>query len=88
MKNMPTIQSLRQNGYKVRVIHRNHMAADHEFVNTERLANDSNPNVTEITVTTPDRVTTVSGIAYRANGDQYNRRVGNAIALGRALIQL
>lgn len=89
MKNKPiTIQSLRQSGYKVRVIHRYWEKADSEYVNTDRLADDGNPNVTQIEVTTPDGATTVAGFAYRAKGDQHHRKLGNLIALNRALSQL
>lgn len=88
MKSQYTIQSLRQSGYKVRVIHRFTEPSDGEYVNVERLALDNSPNVTQIDVTTPDGATTVSGFAYRAKGDQYHRKIGNLIALNRAMMQL
>jgi hypothetical protein len=86
--NTETIQSLRQKGYKVRVIHRMAKNADNEFINVDRLAKDSNPNVTEIEVTTPDKTVSVFGFSYRAKGDQYHRKLGNLIALNRAMATL
>lgn len=86
MKNtIETIQSLRQKGYKVRVIHRQDEKSDNEEVNVARLAQDGNPNITEIDVTTPDKSITVTGVSYRAKGDFYHRKLGNRIALQRAL---
>ena len=86
MKN-PTIESLRKSGYKDRVIHRFWCGKDREQVNTNLLADDGRYDVTQIDITTPDG-RDASGYAYRAKGDQYNRKIGNAIALGRALKQL
>lgn len=82
-----TVQSLRQSGYKVRVFHRMANNADGEYVNLERLADDGSPNVTEIEVTSPDRTKSVFGFSYRAKGDQYHRKLGNVIALNRAMNQ-
>ena len=84
-----TIANLRRSGYKVRVIHRNwNDEIDYRNVFYSSLAKDENPNVTQIDVTTPDRSATVSGFAYRCKGDQYNRKLGNTIALNRAIKQL
>ena len=89
MKNNPhTVQNLRQNGYKVRVIHRMANSTDGEFVNLDRLANDGNPNLTEIEVTTPDKTKSSFGFSYRVKGDQYYRKLGNLIALNRAMSTL
>lgn len=80
-----TVQSLRQNNNKVRVIHR--------FFNTdidEKIPNislDGQFNVTQIDVTSIDGKD-ATGISYRAVGDQYDRKKGNMIALGRAVKQL
>ena len=82
-----TVQSLRQSGFKVRVIHRLSNNTDCEYVNIERLANDGSPNVTEIEVTTPDKTKSCFGFAYRAKGDQYHRKLGNTIALNRVMAQ-
>lgn len=86
MKN-PTIESLRKSGYKVRVIHRGWNGLDRERINTDLLSKAGPPEVTQIDITTPDGQD-VSGYAYRAKGDQHNRKLGNTIALGRALKQL
>jgi hypothetical protein len=83
--NTQTIENLRKTGFKVRVLHRNLSNEDLQKVNLERIAMDSNPNVTEIHVTDVKQCKTSIGIAYRAKGDRYNRKIGNAVALGRAL---
>lgn len=83
--NKYTVQSLRQSGNKVRVIHRFYDATkDHEFFNPQNLSNDGQPNVTQIDVTMADGKE-ASGFSYRCKGDQYHRKLGNDIALGRAM---
>lgn len=85
-----TIQSLRQSGYKVRVLHSitNELADNHPLHSTNVwLADDGNPNTTVIEITSPSGKN-ATGISYRADGDFYDRKKGNAIALGRALKQL
>lgn len=82
-----TIQQLRQSGYKVRVLHRDWIGLDRERVDISRLARDKNPCVTQIDVTSPDGKNS-TGYAFRATGDNYNRKLGNQIALGRALKNL
>ena len=71
-----TIEQLRKNGYKVRVIHTNVSENDpyHHLSDklTEIQIRDLNGN--EFT-----------GIARCSKTDQYNRKKGNKIALGRAL---
>jgi len=84
MKQTPTIHSLRKAGNKVRVIHRFWDSDDEVRVFRSSVASDANPNVTQIDITTTDG-RDVSGFAYRARGDQYNRKLGNQIALNRAL---
>lgn len=95
MKNT-TIQSLRQAGYKVRVIHRG-LADTHinmsipldvqKSIKNIVIAADGHPCSTQIDITTPDGQH-ATGYAFRAKGDQYDRKKGNTIALGRALKQL
>lgn len=83
-----TIQSLRQSGHKVRVTHRQWVGSDKERTNTDLLAfNDGYPSVTQIDVTTP-KGEDATGYAFRSKNDNYNRKFGNRIALGRALAQL
>lgn len=79
-----TIEELRKSGYKVRVIHRDWVDDDTDLIDPYRLADDEHPPVTQIDLTTPERVT-VTGVAFRAKGDYYNRKLGNRIALNRAL---
>jgi hypothetical protein len=80
-----TVQSLRQNGNKVRVIHRFYNSTIDEKI--PNMSFDGECNVTQIDVTSIDGKD-ATGISYRAKGDQYNRKKGNMIALGRAVKQL
>jgi hypothetical protein len=83
-----TVETLRRNKYKVRVIHRFFdPEKDQNIINIDRIASDGHPCVTSIDVTTPDG-RNVSGMAYRRKGDQYSRKMGVKIALGRAMKQL
>jgi hypothetical protein len=86
MKN-PTIQKLRQAGFKVRVHHKRptfqvkgKKGVYEEFVSTG--------GKTRIEVTTPDGKTTAVGETICSNEDQYVRKTGNSIALGRAIARL
>ena len=84
-----TIQSLRQSGHKVCVLHSitDELEDSHPLHETSVwLADDGNPNTTTIEITNPDGKN-FFGVAYRAKGDFYDRKKGNAIALGRALKQ-
>ena len=80
----PSIKQLRQSGWKVRVMHRR----NHEI---KRTIDGEYPEVsnfggsTIIEVTTPDMSITASGKAVCSLKENFNRRVGNSIALGRAL---
>jgi hypothetical protein len=76
-----TIKSLRQNGYKVRVMH----SRVYEKPNYDLKAKGG---LTEIEITTPDKTQTVKGSAKCSDVDCYSRKIGNNIALGRALKQL
>ena len=70
MKNKaPTIAGLRRNGWKVAVIHNFDLNYRHR---------------THIVVTNPEGIH-AEGIAVQHVSDNYNRKIGNAIALGRAL---
>jgi hypothetical protein len=79
-----TIKYLRQKGYKVRVMHTRH------FHEKKRL-NGSSKEVsarggsTTIEITTPDKEHNVFGKSVCSLEDNFNRRVGNEIALGRAI---
>ncbi len=82
-----TIQSLRQSGYKVRVTHRGLLDSDTDQTKVHLVAKDGHPSVTQIDITTPNGENT-TGLAFRSKNDNYNRKFGNRIALGRALAQL
>ncbi len=74
MKNtQPTIESLRKSGWKVAVIHGSRRHDQKRY--------------THIIVTSPEKKH-AEGIAFVHEGDQYNRKIGNKIALGRALKNL
>lgn len=87
LKMKHTIKSLRQTGYKVRVLHTRHFTPVRKISGTyQEISN--NGGSTTIEVTTPDQSRTVIGKAVCSLEDNFNRRVGNEIALGRALQQL
>jgi hypothetical protein len=74
MKNKyPTVQSLRQNQWKVAVIHKNKNVAPKAY--------------THIIVTTPDKKH-AEGFAYVHDEDNFDRKIGVRVALGRALKNL
>jgi hypothetical protein len=72
-RNIPTIHQLRRAAWKVRVIHR---VTDEDNILSDRF--------TRIELTSPDQKDSV-GTAYCSRKDQWNRKLGNRIALGRAL---
>lgn len=71
--NTPTIHQLRRAGWKVRVIHG---ITDEENILSDRF--------TRIELTSPEQKDAV-GTAFCSRKDQWNRKLGNRIALGRAL---
>ena len=78
-RNTPTIHQLRRAGWKVRVIH--------GFTYESHIGNEItnlSDRFTRIELTSPDGKDS-SGIAYCSKNDQWNRKLGNRIALGRAL---
>lgn len=82
-----TIKQLRQKGYKVRVLHFRNLHKK------KRLNGDSNEisargGSTTIEITTPCKQFTTVGKAVCSLEDNFNRRVGNEIALGRAIEHL
>jgi hypothetical protein len=78
-RNTPTIHQLRRAGWKVRVIH----GFTYESYIGSEITNLSD-RFTRIELTSPEGKDFV-GIAYCSNNDQWNRKLGNRIALGRAL---
>jgi len=75
-RNTPTIHQLRRAGWKVRVIH----GIYDELDNSEELYD----RFTRIELTSPEGKDSI-GIANCSKKDQWNRKLGNRIALGRAL---
>ena len=83
-----TIKQLRQRGYKVRVLHSRSTRAIANLDGSYRAELLAHGGSTTIEVTTPDKQITVSGKSLCSSKDNFNRRVGNEIALGRAIEQL
>lgn len=78
-----TVKSLRQKGWKVRVLHkRNHFLQDPMDINSGVIC--AKGGETEIQLTSPCKELDVSGKAVCSLKENFNRRVGNSIALGRA----
>jgi hypothetical protein len=82
-----TIQSLRQAGFKVRVLHTRSRRLSKDIKIGFRTVPVNKGGDTRIEITTPDMQTTVVGIAKCSLKDSYNRKLGNEIALGRALTE-
>ncbi len=82
-----TIKDLRRKGYKVRVIHSREYQIKSRINGYSREVHARGGSTT-IEVTTPDKQTSVFGKSICSMDDNFNRRVGNEIALGRALQQL
>ncbi len=83
-RNTPTIHQMRRAGWKVRVIHgftnNNLPFAPVSTKNKQPLSD----RFTRIELTSPESKD-CTGIAYCSKEDQWNRKLGNRIALGRAL---
>ena len=82
-----TIKYLRQRGYKVRVIHTRSHDVIHKISGPVTLLSCKG-GTTTIEITTPDKQHNVFGKAICSLEDNFNRRVGNEIALGRAIEKL
>lgn len=81
----PTIHQLRRAGWKVRVMHGK--LEDHpDLCNDEvgRPVRHLADRVTIIELTSPEGKDSY-GVAFCSKEDNYNRKLGNRIALGRAL---
>ena len=83
----PTIKDLRRQGYKVRVMHARHHVTKQKISGTV-LDLSARGGSTTIELTTPDKQHTVFGKAVCSLDDNFNRKLGNSIAIGRALQQL
>jgi hypothetical protein len=79
----PSIKQLRQSGWKIRVIHRrNYDTVDKIDGRFPVLSNFGGSTTVEIT--SPEGLN-AAGTAVCSMKENFNRRVGNSIALGRAL---
>jgi len=76
-----TIQSLRRGGYKVRVIH----GEVKNLADCENNLRQAADRYTLIQLTEIATSISVDGWAYCSKKDNYSRKLGNSIALGRAL---
>jgi len=74
-RKVPTIEFLRKAGWKVRVMHSRPVL---------KCGNFGRGGETKIEITSPDGNLNTFGISYCAEEDNYNRKIGNEIALGRA----
>jgi hypothetical protein len=84
---MTTIKQLRYAKYKVRVLHKREY---NDVVKIGGITKQLSPRggLTKIEITTPDERITATGTSICSKEDSFNRRVGNQIALGRALKDL
>jgi len=83
---MTSIKQLRQCGYKVRVLHTRKYKPSQKIGGVyQELSNLG--GYTKIELTTPEQMTVV-GEAFCSDKENFNRHIGNQIALGRALGQL
>lgn len=83
-----TIKKLRQAGFKVRVMHARHYNTISRGMSGPVNRLSGKGGNTTIEVTTPDKTITVFGNAKCSLEDSFNRKLGNSIALGRAVSKL
>jgi hypothetical protein len=76
-----TIKKLRQTGFKVRVIHARLFEKNLNIPSGKG-------GTTTIEITTPDKQFNAEGFSKCSKEDSYNRKLGNSIALGRAVQNL
>jgi hypothetical protein len=92
MTETPSVHSLRKQGYKVRVLHsrralfpKSHYYAAHLFGDSLPLSVlDAKGGLTRIEITTPDNKFYI-GESRCSNKENFNHKLGNKIALNRAL---
>jgi hypothetical protein len=83
-----TIKKLRQAGFKARVMHTRHYENVTRGLGEPYHRLSCKGGTTKIEVTTPDKTVTVVGNAKCSVEDSFNRKLGNSIALGRAVSKL
>lgn len=87
LKNNATIAELRKAGWKIRVLHRyldQTVAEIEHHVNGPLNDTWATPVSTQIDVTSPNG-DNATGFAFLSPKDNWNRKIGNRIALNRAL---
>ena len=83
---MLTVHDLRKKGYKVRVLHTRRYEQPNQFGRAILL---SKGGLTEVCITQPGHdVISAAGVARCSQNENFNRKLGVRIALGRALKQL
>ena len=82
-----SIAQLRQTGYKVRVLHNRPVNYLQKIDGSVKVFSPKG-GTTTIEITTPDGSKTSSGTSRCSDQDSWNRKMGNQIALGRALAKL
>jgi hypothetical protein len=82
-----TIKDLRYAGYKVRVLHTRPVTYQCKLDGKVPIVS-AKGGTTVIEITTPDGSKTVVGKAECSLKDVWNRKLGNKIALNRALVEL
>ena len=83
----PSIKDLRRSGYKVRVYHARNF---NEIVKMDGVTKVVSPKggKTTIEITTPNKQHNVIAEAVCSKEDNFNHKLGNSIAVGRALEKL
>lgn len=84
---MKSIKELRQTGYKVRVHHIRPVTYQQKIDGSIKVFSPKG-GTTRIEITTPCGEKSALGVAECSKQDGWNRKLGNKIALGRALDQL
>ena len=83
---MKTIKELRQSGNKVRVLHTRNILYQQKIDGSVKVFSPKGGKTT-IEITTPDGKNVI-GHSKCSEKETWNRKLGNSIALGRALTQL
>ena len=83
---MKTIKELRQSGHKVRVLHSRNVVYQQKIDGSVKVFSPKGGK-TSIEITTPEGKNVI-GHSKCSEKDSWNRKLGNSIALGRAMAQL
>ncbi|MEY4342675.1 MAG: hypothetical protein RL736_471 [Pseudomonadota bacterium] len=82
-KNPPSIHEMRKNNWKVRVIH-GYINDLKKTLDSFYIISELATRYTRIEITCPKNLNSF-GESFCSNKDQYNRKLGNRIALARAI---